>query len=107
MRRFLYIAGLLLLAALSSKAQVLVEVVLDQERYLRDESLPLKVRITNRSGKTLELGREADWLTFVVESRDGHNLRLLSDIPVKEEFTLPSSMVATRRVDIAPYYDLG
>jgi len=107
MRRFLYIAGVVLLAATSSKAQVLVEVVLDQERYLRDESLPVKVRITNRSGQTLKLGREEDWLSFALESRDGHSAPLLSDIPVKEEFTLPASMVATRHVDIAPYYDLS
>jgi hypothetical protein len=107
MRRFLYIAGVVLLAVTSGRAQVLVEVVLDQERYLRDESLPVKVRITNRSGQALKLGREEDWLSFALESRDGHNTPLLSDIPVKDEFTLPPSMVATRRVDIAPYYDLS
>jgi hypothetical protein len=107
MRRFLYIAGLSLLLVLSGRAQVLVEVVLDQERYLRDESLPVKVRITNRSGQTLKLGREDDWLALNVESREGRNVTLLSDIPVKEEFTLPASMVATRRVDIAPHYDLS
>jgi hypothetical protein len=107
MRRFLYIAGLSLLFVLSGSAQVLVEVLLDQERYLRDESLPVKVRITNRSGQTLKLGREADWLALNVESRDGRNVALRSDIPVKEEFTLPASMVATRRVDIAPHYDLN
>ncbi len=107
MRRFLYLAAVVLLAAASGRAQVLVEVVLDQERYLRDESLPVKVRITNRSGQALKLGREEDWLSFALESREGHNAPLLSDIPVKEEFTLPASMVATRRVDIAPYYNLS
>ena len=43
--------------------------------YLRDESLPVKVRITNRSGQELHLGREADWLNFIVENRDGSLVR--------------------------------
>jgi hypothetical protein len=28
---------------------VTVDIVLDQDQYLRDESMPVKVRITNRS----------------------------------------------------------
>ena len=52
-------------------AQVRVEVTLDQEQFLPGEALPAAVRITNRSGQTLHLGGQADWLTFSVESRDG------------------------------------
>ena len=87
-------------------AQVSVEVALEQEQFLRDESLPVKVRITNRSGRTLKLGRDADWLTFTVESREGRNVKRVGELPVKEEFTVESSMVATRRVDIARSFDL-
>jgi hypothetical protein len=105
--RLLFITGFLLLSLIGGVAQVSVELVMDQEQYLRDESLPVRVRITNRSGRTLTLGREVDWLTFAVENRDGHNVRRIAEPAVKEEFTVESSMVATRRVDIASCFDLG
>lgn len=88
-------------------AQVGVEVVFDQDQFLRDESLPAKVRITNRSGQTLRLGQEADWLSFEVESRDGSIVSKLSEAPVQEEFSLQSSMVAVRRLDLMPHFDLS
>lgn len=107
MQSFFLSLGAVLLTAVSIHAQVAVEVLLDQEQYLRDESLPVRVRITNRSGQTLNLGREADWLSFAVESHDGRTVTRRSDVAVKEEFTLQSSMVATRRVELTPHYDLS
>jgi hypothetical protein len=107
MQSFLYSLGVLLLTLVSLNAQVSVEILLDQEQYLKDESLPVKVRITNRSGKALKLGREADWVSFAIENRDGREVPRLSEVPVKEEFSLQSSMVGTRRVDLTPHYDLN
>jgi hypothetical protein len=101
------IVGVLLLSLVAGTAQVTVDIMLDQEHYLRDESLPVKVRITNRSGRALKLGATADWLNFTVENREGHNVARLGDLPVKEEFTVESSMVATRTVDIAPFFNVG
>ena len=89
------------------KAQVSLEVVLDQEQYLRDESLPVKVRITNVSGQTLHLGKEADWLSFSVESRDGFVVRKLAEPQVAGEFDLESSLTATKRVDVMPCFGLS
>lgn len=96
-----------LMVAVAGFSQVTVEVILDQEVFLRDESLPVQVRITNRSGQTLKLGRETDWLSFAVENRDGNSVSRVGDPPVKEEFSLESSMVASRRVDLAPYFNLS
>src|SRR5687767_12820057 len=107
MQSFLFSLGILLLTLGSLNAQVSVDILLDQEQYLRDELLPVKVRITNRSGKPLKLGREADWLSFAVETREGRAVERYSAVPVKDEFTLESSMVATRRVEITPHYDLS
>ena len=95
------------MSLVAGTAQVTVDIVLDQEQYLRDESMPVKVRITNRSGRALKLGATADWLNFTVENREGHNVARLGDLPVKEEFTVESSMVATRTVDIAPFFNVG
>ena len=88
-------------------AQVLVEVVLDQKQFLLNESLPLKVRITNRSGQALLLGHEKDWLTFEIESRDGYMVPVLGEVPVLGDQIVESSMVAYRRLDLMPYFDLG
>lgn len=101
------VPGVFLASIVWSTAQVSVEVVLEQEQFLLDESLPVKVRIANRSGQTLKLGQEADWLTFTIESNDGHVVAPLAEVPVAGEQSVDSSMVASRRVDLMPYYDLS
>lgn len=99
--------ALLLAQAFLLRAQVTVELLVDQEQFLRDESLPVKVRITNRSGQTLHLGKEPDWLTFTVESRDGFTVWPREEPPVESEFELESASAATRRVDLMPYFMLS
>ena len=103
-----------LAAALSPvSAQVTVEVTLDQDQFLPSESLPAAVRITNRSGQALRLGGEEDWLTFSVESRGSAVMTKTAvvtktgEVPVAGEFVLESSRVATKRVDLAPYFALN
>ncbi len=90
-----------------ARAQVTVEVTLPQDQFLPAESIPAAVRITNRSGQKLHLGAEKDWLTFSVESRGGFVVAKVADVPVAGEFDLESSKVATRRVDLAPYFTLS
>src|SRR5205085_11581182 len=87
-----------------ASAQVRGEVTLDQEHFLPGEGLPAAVRVTNRSGQTLHLGGQADWLTFSIESRDGQIVIKNADPPVLGEFTLDSSKVATKVVDLSPYF---
>lgn len=65
------VLGLLLVSLFRSQAQVNVEVAMDQDEFLPGEALPAAVRITNRSGQSLDLGKDPDWLTFSIESRDG------------------------------------
>src|SRR6266566_7920594 len=98
--------GMFLASVFGSAAHVSVELVLDQEQFLLNESLPVKVRITNRSGKTLQLGQDKDWLTFTVETREGSVVPALGEIPVLGEQAVGSSMVANRRVDLMPYFEL-
>src|SRR3982751_2641954 len=87
-------------------AQVTVEVLQDQELFLRGEEIPTRVRVTNRSGGALNLGAEADWVTFAVESRDGAVVVQMGEVPVKGEFTLESGEMGTKQVDLAPYFAL-
>jgi hypothetical protein len=88
-------------------AQVKAEVVLDQEYFLDGEALPAAVRITNRSGQTLQFGETPDWLTFSIESREGFIVAKTSEVPVEGEFKLESGKVATRRVELAPHFTLS
>jgi hypothetical protein len=96
---------ILLLGSLGPvSAQLRVEVTQEQDQFLQGESLPVAVRITNRSGQTLHLGGEEDWLSFSIESSEGPVVPMLGDVPVKGEFELGSSLVATKRADLAPYF---
>jgi len=106
MRIFVLLLALLGAPTAHLLAQVKVEVALDQEQFLIGESLIVPVRITNRSGQTLQLGSEPDWLTFSVESRDGFIVAKNGDAPVVGEFKIESGEVATRRVELAPYFAL-
>jgi hypothetical protein len=107
MQRVLFTLGLLLAVASVGHAQVSVDLVLDQEQFLRDESLPVKVQINNRSGQKLTLGNEAEWLSFEIESLDGGLVSRTGDIPVNGDLNLESAMVGTRKIDLLPYYDLS
>jgi hypothetical protein len=94
-----------LLGALTpALAQITVEVTQEQEQFLPGEALPTAVRITNRSGQILRLGLDDDWLTFSVESQDRSIVPKIGEVPVRGEIILPSSRIATKRVDLAPYF---
>lgn len=107
MRLWLLMLAASCLFIASARAQVSVEIVLDQEQFLKDESMPVKVRITNRSGQTLKFPRDSDWLSFFVESRDGHPAVKLRDVPGGGEFSLESAAIGTRRVDLMPCFDFS
>lgn len=87
-------------------AQVTVDIALDQEQFLPGEAVPVAVRITNRSGQTLHLGSDPDWLTFSVESRDGYVVLKTGEVPVVGEFDLDSSKRAIKRVNLEPFFNL-
>ncbi|SPE59170.1 conserved exported hypothetical protein [Verrucomicrobia bacterium] len=87
-------------------AQVSVEIVLDQDQFLYGESVPAAVRITNRSGQTLHLGAEANWLSFSMETGQQPLIAKNGDVPVVGAFDLESSKVAIKRVNLEPYFSL-
>jgi hypothetical protein len=104
MKRIVFLLGLWLVSTPWLSAQVEVSLVMDQEQYLPHEPLLIGVRITNLSGQTLELGQDDDWLSFAVETWTGKPVPQVGDVPVRFPFTLESSKVGTRTVDIAPYF---
>ena len=98
---------LIVATAFSATAQLVVEVLVEQEQFLRDEAVTVKVRVTNRSGQTLRLGADNDWLGFAIEGVDSGSVSRLAEVPVKGEFLLESAHMATRTVDLAPGFDLS
>ena len=89
--------GVFLASALTGAAQVSVEVTLEQDQFLPAEAIVAAVKITNRSGQTLQFGTDPDWLTFSIESGQGSVALKSSEPPVAGEFTLESAKIATRR----------
>ena len=85
-------------------AQVTVELKFDQEQFLPSESVPVAVKITNRSGQPLHLGADPDWLTFTVEAAEGFVVIKNAEVPVVGEFDLESAQEAVKRVDLQPYF---
>ena len=106
MKIFRVILFLLLLPLVRLSAQVTIEAVPVQEQFLPGEALTVAVRITNLSGQSLHLGDDADWLKLSVESKDGFIVSKLNDVAVQGAFTLDSSKVATKRVDVATGFNL-
>ncbi len=107
MKFLLAVFSLVFLAWSGASAQITVEVLLDQSQFLPSESLPVAVRITNRSGQSLHLGADANWLTFSVSAVDNYVVAKLGEVPVQGEFDLGTSQMATKRVDVAPYFRLS
>ena len=98
---------LALLTCFSTSAQITVEVMLDQSQFLPSETLPVAVRIVNRSGRMLHLGTDPKWLTFSVSAVDDYVVTKLGDVTVQGEFDLDTSQMATKRVDVSPYFKLS
>jgi hypothetical protein len=88
-------------------AQMTVEVLTDQDQFLPGESIRVIARVTNRSGQTLKLGRDNNWLKFSIEAKDGYVVFKNGDVPVAGEFTLESAEFANVKVDLAPYFQIS
>jgi len=84
---------------------VSLDLDLEQQQFLANEDLRVAVRITNRSGQTINFGKESDWLTFSVEGRDHYVVSQLSEVPVIGEFALDSSKTGIKRVNLTPHFN--
>jgi hypothetical protein len=99
--------GFLSATLLPVSAQVTVEITQDQGQFLPSEAMATAVRITNRSGRDVRLGQGEDWLTFSVQSHEESVVARNGQVPVEGEFTLESSKVVTKRVDLEPYFAIN
>lgn len=93
--------------AVAVSAQVTVDLRAEQEQFVRDEPLPVRLRITNRSGQPLKLGQGKDWLRFDVSRQDGTSVGRISDFAPTGEFELASGEAGTKEFDLTPHFDLS
>lgn len=106
MKTFL-VSVLALLALGQARAQLSVELSLDQDEFLPNEAIRLTVKVINTSGQQLHLGADPQWLTFGMESADGSVVAQNGQVPVVEPFDLESSQMAIKHVNLQPYFELG
>jgi hypothetical protein len=102
----LWMMGWLVFAP-EAMGQVTVTVTVDQDQVLIGENVRVAVRITNFSGQSLRLGEGDHWLRFLLETPQGHLVPRRGSVPVEGAFLLESSKVATKRVDLGPYFDFS
>jgi hypothetical protein len=104
--KILFIAGFTLLAFFRAAGQVSMDLALDQDEFLPNEPIRLAVKITNTSGQQMHLGADPRWLTFSMETADGTVVVKNGEVPVVEEFDLESSQMATKHVNLQPYFQI-
>ncbi len=89
------------------QAQVNIEVILEQEQYLRSESLPVQVRISNDSGRALRLGDDPEWLAFTIQDESGKQVLRTGEVPLAKPFTIEPTKTVRLRTDLMPHFDLS
>jgi hypothetical protein len=108
MKKLLALLGSMFVSISLGWAQgVTIGLSLDQEHFLAGETLIVKLRVTNFSGQSLELGHDDQWVTFAVEDSRQFSIQRRGQVPVKGVFTLQPSEAGTKRVDLAPYFELN
>ena len=107
MKNIVLSLALLLAFAGALCAQVSVEVMLGQNQFLPNESIPVRAQVVNNSGQTIVFGKE-DWLSYSIEARDGLVVLKSGEPPQPHDFDVKSSeMATTPRTDLAPYFTIA
>lgn len=94
------------LASAAAQAQIKVEVQVPEQYYLPGEAVVVGLKITNFSGQTLKMATVPDWVEIAVESSENYIVPERKEVSVPGEFEIETGNVATRRFDIAPFFDL-
>ena len=92
------------LAILSARAQLYVDLVLDQTQFLPREDLLIGVRIKNLSGQTLEMGKDNKWIHFMVEHVGSGAVDKSGEIPAQGIYKIENSKMVTRYLNLAAGY---
>ncbi len=107
MKTILQILAAAWLGTATLSAQILVEVTFDSESYLPNEPMIAKIRVSNNSGQPITFGQDDHWLALEVEGENHRLVNQVATLPVLGEFSLQSSENGTKKIDLAPVYELA
>src|SRR5580658_3803381 len=108
MRKFAILLVLVTAAARVAHALpngVTAELQIDQEQYMPEEDMQVKVRIVNRSGQPVFLGADKQWITFNVIGEHEYIVPKLGEMEVKKPLTLLSGQEVTLEFHPTPYFN--
>ena len=97
-----------LLAPLSLRAQVSVQVTMERESLMLFEAIPVTVNVHNFSGRTIELGddNQASWLGFLVSDEAGSTISPVGKPLTFDPVKIAPGRTASITANLLPYYDL-
>jgi hypothetical protein len=84
---------------------VTAELSLAQKELLAGEDMEVTVRIANRSGQDIFLGKEKDWITFAMTGEKNAAVAPLGEMPVTGEFSLHSAQAGKPKFNLTPYFN--
>ena len=102
---FLLFAACLVAPFTARSQKVKVELANEREHFLAGENIPLTIRISNFSGRTLVLGNDAEWLSLTVTSPTRKQLDRVGELPSRGSFAVPSGSTVSRTIDISAAYN--
>ncbi len=90
----------------SVRGQITVELDFEKDSFIANETMFASVRVTNFSGQTLRFGTDNHWVMFAVEGQNGFLVDQRGTPNVTGLFEIPNGSRGTRRVNLAPYYEM-
>jgi hypothetical protein len=92
---------------LTVQAQISLELEWKERRYLPKEDFEVKVRLVNFSGQNLEIGNIHNWLKFEIETKDGHFIKPLKNLPTQgSSVVLSNSKEAMIPINLTEHFDI-
>ena len=98
----------LVIAAAGANAQsVRIEISSQSDRYVPGEPIPVAIKISNLSGRTLVFGKDKNWLNFEVRSKSRSYVQQRTPVSALGEFQLPNGRAAEKQIDdLSKFFEL-
>jgi hypothetical protein len=106
MNRLTALLALGLLASRAAAQPIGLEIEASRDVFLPGEPVQVLVTIKNNSGRRLHFGDDPEWLKFRVTTGKNKPVDRLRPPAIEGEFDLDTGFSATRKVDLAPAFDL-
>jgi hypothetical protein len=107
MKRLFLLLALLAAIPFELSAQVggvTAELSVDQQQFMPDEDMNVSLQIMNRSGQTVEFGKDPAWVTFSIQGENNMVAQNMGEVPTGGEFSLISGQMGTKHFNLAPYF---